>query len=270
MHFGAFFLPVKTTMTRRKKTTPSSVIQDNNNGHKDVLSSPFAKARDRMLEVVHQVQQNTCTQSQKQEETKSDPTHLDSNENTHELLAQAYADVKPLNPKDRSIVGAPKHPSQPRVVNEPESALAALSDFVDGKGEFNIEFLDEFITGLAPGVDRHLLQQLKRGDFAVQDFIDLHGFTWAEAREEILSFVRASIRDQKRCILIIHGRGLHSKTPTPALREGLVALLTRGPLRKHILAFSTARPVDGGPGSMYILLRCRRTLTKRQGKSHES
>ncbi len=139
--------------------------------------------------------------------------------------------------------------------DESDSVLAELSDLVDGRGEFDIESLDEFVTGLAPGVDRRLLDQLRKGQFSVQDHLDLHGFTWAEAREEILGFVNRAAVAQKRCVLIIHGRGLHSKTPVPALREGLLALLTRGPLRRRILAFSTARPVDGGPGSMYVLLR---------------
>ncbi len=213
-----------------------------------------------MQEVVRQAQEARARESREKMEKQAPPAPPAPEKSAGEsdprkLLAQAYADVRPLPEKDRNLAGAPKPAAPVRIVREEESALAALADFVDGKGEFDIEFLDEFLTGLAPGVDFRLLEQLKRGDFSVQGHLDLHGFTWAEAREEILAFVRNAIREQKRCILIIHGRGLHSKTPTPALREGLLALLTRGPLRKHILAFSTARPVDGGPGSMYILLR---------------
>jgi len=163
--------------------------------------------------------------------------------------------VKPVDAPAR-VAPAPPKPAAPRPpADESDSALAVLSDLVEGRGEFDIESLDEFVTGLAPGVDRRLLDQLKKGQFSVQDHLDLHGFTWAEAREELLGFFTRAAQQQKRCVLIIHGRGLHSKTAVPALREGLLALLTRGPLRKRILAFSTARPVDGGPGSMYVLLR---------------
>jgi len=256
-------------MTRRKKSPPSSATQETD--AQAALPSPFETARDRMMEVVRRARQDAS--DAKRKKTPKPPAASaapdESKPDERSLLAQAYAGVQPLPEKDRNLAGAPKTPAAPRIGRETDSALAALSDFVEGKGDFNIEFLDEFITGLAPGVDFRLLEQLKRGEFSVQGHIDLHGFTWAEAREEILAFVRTAIREQKRCVLIIHGRGLHSKTPTPALRDGLVALLTRGPLRKHILAFSTARPSDGGPGSMYLLLRRGRPAGGIRQERHE-
>jgi DNA-nicking Smr family endonuclease len=39
------------------------------------------------------------------------------------------------------------------------------------------------------------------------------------------------------------------------LKEHLPLWLTRGPAKKMILAFSTARPYDGGTGAIYILLK---------------
>jgi DNA-nicking Smr family endonuclease len=215
------------------------------------FSSPFAQAAEQLKKAVRPPAAPAPRQPAKQPQQPPPPPA----ESDDQLLSRYLAGVKPVNAPAR-VAPAPPKPAEVRPpVDESESALAVLSDLVEGRGEFDIEFLDEFVTGLGPGVDRRLLDQLKKGQFAIQDHLDLHGFTWAEAREELLGFVGRSALEQKRCVLIIHGRGLHSRTPVPVLREGLLALLTRGPLRKKILAFSTARPVDGGPGSMYVLLR---------------
>jgi DNA-nicking Smr family endonuclease len=39
------------------------------------------------------------------------------------------------------------------------------------------------------------------------------------------------------------------------LKEELPLWLNRGPIRKIVLAFSTALPHDGGTGAIYVLLR---------------
>ena len=41
----------------------------------------------------------------------------------------------------------------------------------------------------------------------------------------------------------------------PVLKERLPIWLNQGPVKKIVLAFSTARPYDGGTGAIYILLR---------------
>jgi DNA-nicking Smr family endonuclease len=61
----------------------------------------------------------------------------------------------------------------------------------------------------------------------------------------------------RRCVLLIHGRGLHSGPGGPALRPALVEFLSRRPLAKHVLAFTSAPPRHGGPGALLVLLRRR-------------
>jgi DNA-nicking Smr family endonuclease len=56
-------------------------------------------------------------------------------------------------------------------------------------------------------------------------------------------------------VLIVHGRGLGSKDNVPVLKEKLTAWLTRGAIGRHVLAFTSARPWDGGTGAVYVLLR---------------
>jgi DNA-nicking Smr family endonuclease len=61
----------------------------------------------------------------------------------------------------------------------------------------------------------------------------------------------------RRCVLLIHGRGLHSGPSGPALRSALVEYLCHQPLSKHVLAFTSAPPRHGGAGALIVLLRRR-------------
>jgi DNA-nicking Smr family endonuclease len=68
-------------------------------------------------------------------------------------------------------------------------------------------------------------------------------------------FLRASRSAGKRCVLVVHGRGLHSKDQLPVLKDALRTWLATARFARHVLAFATARPVDGGGGAIYVLLR---------------
>jgi DNA-nicking Smr family endonuclease len=56
-------------------------------------------------------------------------------------------------------------------------------------------------------------------------------------------------------VLIVPGRGQHSRDQVPVLKEKLRAWLCRGRIGRAVLAFTSARPVDGGTGAVYVLLR---------------
>jgi DNA-nicking Smr family endonuclease len=48
----------------------------------------------------------------------------------------------------------------------------------------------------------------------------------------------------------------------PILKRNLVDWLSRGPWARSVLAFTSARPCDGGAGALYILLRRKRDAKK--------
>ncbi len=151
-----------------------------------------------------------------------------------------------LPPADASAV--PIH-------DEEAETLAELASLIDGTGHFDISDSDEFIEGCAENLDRRILKRLKRGDYAVQGHVDLHGLTRDPAREAVDQFFADARRRQHRCVLIVHGRGLNSKDNIPVLKGLLKNWLERGRFAKQILAFCTARPHDGGAGAVYVLLR---------------
>jgi DNA-nicking Smr family endonuclease len=147
------------------------------------------------------------------------------------------------------------HPRLPEIIDENAEALAELAELVAGQGDFAISGSDEFIEGMAPGVDARLLRSLRRGDFILQGELDLHGMTQVRAQEAVDRFLAESHRARKRCVLIVHGRGLNSPAQVPVLKEWLRGWLGQKRIGKTVLAFSSARPQDGGTGAVYVLLR---------------
>ena len=138
-----------------------------------------------------------------------------------------------------------------------EEAMAHLRNLVNGSVEMDITFSDEYIEGSISGVRRSIIRQLKMGQLPVQDYIDLHGLTKKDAETKVREFLLKSHSRGLRCVLIVHGRGLNSPDSIPILKERLPVWLNRGPARKIVLAFATARPYDGGTGAIYVLLRKR-------------
>ena len=131
----------------------------------------------------------------------------------------------------------------------------ALRALISGDAPFDLSDSDEFIEGRVAGLDHGVVRKLRRGEFAVQGHVDLHGLTRDEAKREVDRFLRAARQGGKRCVLVVHGRGLHSKDQLPVLKEALRSWLGSARLGRHVLAFATARPVDGGAGAIYVLLR---------------
>src|SRR5262245_11316334 len=172
------------------------------------------------------------------------------------LFSRAMEGVAPLPGAARGRIDGPAPAANPRTpVSEEAEALAALSDLVTGAARFDISDTREYVEGAVVGLDPRLLRRLRRGDFAWQGHLDLHGLTAAEAREVVDRFIVESFRAGRRCVLIVHGRGLNSKDQTPVLKERLKSWLAHGRIAKVVLAFSTARPCDGGAGAIYVLLR---------------
>ena len=56
-------------------------------------------------------------------------------------------------------------------------------------------------------------------------------------------------------MLVVTGRGLHSKDQVSVLKDALKRWMATGRFSRHVLAFATARPHDGGAGAVYVLLR---------------
>jgi DNA-nicking Smr family endonuclease len=130
--------------------------------------------------------------------------------------------------------------------------------------------LPELAPGIAAGLDRRTAERLRRGRFAVEGRLDLHGHTQASAHRALMTFVRNAHKTGRRCVLVITGKGVPKGEAEfdieagPGGREAgvlrrMVPQWLNGPeLRPMVLGISTAQPKDGGAGALYVLLKRQR------------
>ncbi len=128
-----------------------------------------------------------------------------------------------------------------------------LEDVVMGRRRINLPDTQEYVEWTNPDYRDDMISELHGGRYSVQDTLDIHGYTFAEAESEVERFIRESLMRGLRCIKIIHGRGLRSPDG-PVLKKAVVEWLSRR-FRKHVIAFVSARQCDGGLGALYVLLR---------------
>ena len=170
------------------------------------------------------------------------------------ILREAYAGVRRFD--NNSGHRMPVVPEVHRaVVSEEAEVLAALSDLVSGVGAFDLTETEEYIEGARVGLDPRLVSRLRRGEFAIQGHIDLHGMIQPDAKQALRDFVIKSVGKGMRTVLVVHGRGLGSPGGRPVLKHATAQWLSHGEIGAHVHAFATARPQDGGAGAMYVLLR---------------
>lgn len=109
----------------------------------------------------------------------------------------------------------------------------------------------EELAFMRPGLQRSVWRKLRRGHYSVTRQLDLHGLTAPEAREILGEFLTACVAQGHRCVRIIHGKGNNSRNRQPVLKVKLNGWLRR---RNEVLAYCSARPIDGGTGAVYVLL----------------
>jgi DNA-nicking Smr family endonuclease len=167
------------------------------------------------------------------------------------LFRAAVRDAVPLRPSARSEPAPPAPPPVPvqSLLDEHaalhESRTAPLDDAAALESGDDLAYVRE-------GISRQVLRRLRRGHWVVQDQLDLHGMNRAEAHEALAAFLRAAVRHARRCVRVVHGKGLGSKNREPVLKGKVKVWLAR---REDVLAFCQAPPAQGGSGAVLVLLR---------------
>ena len=103
-----------------------------------------------------------------------------------------------------------------------------------------------------PGVRDQEMRKLRRGLYPVEDELDLHGLNQAAARDSLSDFLEINRDAGRRCVRIVHGKGYRSGARGPILKIAVNAWLRR---HSDVMAFTSARAIDGGTGAVYVLLR---------------
>jgi|SRR6056297_3519680 len=164
-----------------------------------------------------------------------------------ELFRKAVQDVRPL-PRREEPVTRPAPLPRARFRRADEALVLAESLAVDPEAA---DDTGEDLSFRRPTVGLPVFRKLRRGEFSVRDEIDLHGLTAAEARVALYEFLAETGFSGARCVRVIHGKGRGSGHRGPVLKRKIGKWLQ---VRDDVLAYCSARPVDGGTGAIYVLL----------------
>jgi DNA-nicking Smr family endonuclease len=167
------------------------------------------------------------------------------------LFRDAVGAVEPLKRAARATHSLP--PPEPIARQHHRDEAAALEESLsDGFDPDAVLDVDEQTSWRRPGVGVEILRKLRRGDWIVQSELDLHGWRTEGARDLVASFLREAVRQQHRCVRIVHGKGHGSIGKQPVLKGKVKGWLTQ---KDEVLAFCQAREHDGGGGALIVLLR---------------
>ena len=169
------------------------------------------------------------------------------------LLREALKGVAPLrNTGKASLRRPPPSPIPVQTLRDDEQVLQdSLSDQVPV--EIGLETGEELVF-LRNGLSNQILKKLRRGYWATQDHLDLHGLRTEEARTLLVSFLNDALKHGLRCVRIVHGKGLRSRNAEPVLKRKIGNWLGQ---RDEVLAFVQARAEDGGGGAVMVLLKAK-------------
>lgn len=206
---------------------------------------------------------------------RSRASHWPSDEDL-DLFHKVLADVTPLRPEpapakpeipDTSTSNANASSKGPKKTKSPPRAATVENQ--RSRTMFPAALADHG-AARTPGLDKRSAQRLQRGKTEIDGRIDLHGMTQAEARSALTGFVTGGHRHDRRCLLVITGKGRPAsergdrpwsddgRSAPGVLRRMVPRWLEEAPLADRVLAYSPAQPKHGGSGALYVLLKRRR------------
>ena len=167
------------------------------------------------------------------------------------LFADSVGPVTPLPPDGTAASSTPRPEPLPlqREADERAALRQALSDEVDLE---TLLLTDDGLSFHRHGVGPEVVTRLRRGHWAIQRELDLHGLRREQAREELAGFLREARRRGWRCLRVVHGKGLGSPGREPVLKSKVQRWLGQ---HADVLAFTQASAPEGGAGALIVLLR---------------
>lgn len=167
------------------------------------------------------------------------------------LFRNSVGQVAPLPLRDKLAPAAPPAALAPRQQEQDDQAVLreSLSDL------FEVDALmedDPAPSYAREGVGPDMVRKMRKGHWPIQDDLDLHGLRRDDARDHIGQFLRQAAQRRLRCVRVIHGKGLGSKSGEPVLKSMVHSWLVQ---KDEVIAFCEARPSEGGDGALLVLLK---------------
>ncbi|HEX3913786.1 MAG TPA: Smr/MutS family protein [Steroidobacteraceae bacterium] len=167
-----------------------------------------------------------------------------------EEFRAAMRDVKPL--QHRPLRRAPAAPTRRVPVRKQPDAADDLDQAMPLIAAADPQDAGAMLAFRRSGVRDQVVRRLRRGLYPSEGELDLHGLNQAAARDRLAEFIGRSRDGGRRCVRIVHGKGYRSGTRGPILKAAVNLWLRR---HLDVMAFTSARPIDGGTGALYVLLR---------------
>lgn len=174
-------------------------------------------------------------------------------EQDQQFFLDEVADVRPL--KSESRVETVKNRPAPRPIhsqNGADSNEHLSSDMISDPIDLREAKVEDVLFYARSGIQHKVQKKLRRGEFPIEDELDLHGYTVAEAKAALQDFFHECKRNNIRYIRIIHGKGYRSEQNIPVLKTHVAYWLPQYP---DVMAFSSAQARDGGTGALYVILK---------------
>ena len=172
-----------------------------------------------------------------------------------QLFREAVRDVKPMSQRARVAAAKRKPPARARFTAEDRARVLveSMQGFADGE----IGDTGDEISFRRAGVQDRVMRKLKRGEYRVDEICDLHGLRVEEAKAALREFLAQALAHKLGCVRIIHGKGKGSGPRGPVLKTAVNMILRK---TAPVLAFTSARRVDGGTGAINVLLTMPKTV----------
>ncbi|MEO8018635.1 MAG: Smr/MutS family protein [Pseudomonadota bacterium] len=166
-----------------------------------------------------------------------------------DVFREAMRDVKPI--AVRAAVPVTKRKPPPKARFTAADRAMVLVESLQGFGEGEVTDAGDEISFRRPGVQDGVMRKLRRGEYRVEEVCDLHGLRADEAKAALREFLAESLAHNLRCVRIIHGKGMNSGPRGPVIKTAVNMILRK---TAPVLAFTSARRVDGGTGAINVLL----------------
>ena len=166
-----------------------------------------------------------------------------------DLFRDAVRDVKPLADQARAPAARRKPPARARFTAADRALV--LVESLQGPAAGEIADTGDEISFRREGVQERIIRKLKRGEYRVEAECDLHGLRVEDAKAALREFLAEALAARLRCVRVIHGKGKGSGPKGPVIKTAVNMILRK---TAPVLAFTSARRIDGGTGAINVLL----------------
>jgi len=166
-------------------------------------------------------------------------------------------DVTPIKTPD--IYLPPTTPIHPKTVNANSKEINTMSEAMQEMEQWSDEFdassdqenPEQNLSYAIKGSSPDLMKKLRKGQWPVQAWLDLHGMQRDQARAVLSNFLHKSNYARLRCVCVIYGKGINSRQAAVLPDKARIWLSQS----EFVQAFCPANQRDGGDGALYVLLR---------------